>query len=558
MHESFTIVDRQSCIHPDTLEEPLVLSAEDFIKGLKGQIIEHNGQAFTFLEKDTVRISNLIVKENVEINASDKFAHHIVISKHTNFFGKFSIDGSAFYGSIRIEGGTFWKNFWIDNGIFARLFKISDGLFKGGMTIFGGTFDGRFRITGGTFQGSLSIVGGTFVRIFRVTGGTYHNGFVVAGGSFQGTFRIGGGNYKGNVKINGGVFHSNFGIKGGAFEEGLTIEKGKFLKFEIIRGKFDKIFFGGGEVSDIFEIKSSGSLEIGLLEIDQIDDQVPTKINTLIFNLMPNNSNKVIIKKFTEIKTIRAAGSTSQDDLFYLHQLPQECLDFSHFINRGLTRIEGKVHKGSTFYMHHSDLFNVVLNDLDFRNFKQIIVKNSILNSINIIGEQFPLNTKNIYTSFNKKEAVKMAQIYNQLYLSAQKQGNKSHELKYYAKYQNFELKLAFKKIDIDKMISLGLSKVSSNFGQNWLFCVFWFIMISFLCFNVYVLGIKWGECTQQVNLEFYLKYYFKFINPLRQEELIKCARLTSSMIFVDLIWRISATYLTYQLIAAFRRFGRK
>ena len=106
---SLNLASKQVYIHPKTLDKPLVLDAEKLINGLKGQALKIEGKYYSFLENDTVTVTNVVVKGEVEIDSFDKFAHHIIISKNVEFLNKFTIEGSMFCGSFRIEGGIFSK-----------------------------------------------------------------------------------------------------------------------------------------------------------------------------------------------------------------------------------------------------------------------------------------------------------------------------------------------------------------------------------------------------------------------------------------------------------------
>jgi len=103
-------------------------------------------------------------------------------------------------------------------------------------------------------------------------------------------------------------------------------------------------------------------------------------------------------------------------------------------------------------------------------------------------------------------------------------------------------------------------NKLSSDYGANWA-KAFWFIMWTSILLYLGIL-ISTGNLFQSHKSfePIFIGYYFDFINPLRPFDFYTRIGLTPNSVtkLIDLLSRVIIGYGIYQLIAAFRRYGRK
>lgn len=109
----------------------------------------------------------------------------------------------------------------------------------------------------------------------------------------------------------------------------------------------------------------------------------------------------------------------------------------------------------------------------------------------------------------------------------------------------------------------LWLNKNSNNFGQSWQWALGYLLIINLVFYSFYLcsLGLLFQNTDIDNNL---FGYYFEFLNPTHKIDFIKNNEGLSKMkingcaIFFDFFNRIFVGFLIYQLISAFRKYGKK
>lgn len=479
------------------------------------------------------------------------------------------IEGGSFYGlevlrgcftkQFKIKGGTFVDSFFIEGATFQQGFVVTEGNFETGLTIYRTKFcptDGLshgFTIEGGDFS-YVSINDSTFKA-----GDEHRCSFLISGGFCKGDFYIQKNEFKSDVIIRKGIFASLFNIVNSTFEQNLMIKGGNFeTSLNILGSKFEKELIFEAEDVNVFRIGSFFQSEL--------------EINHLIIQPHVFITQRIIIQKNAQITNLTLKQGITTSGSFYIYPIQIQTLTFDNFINEGrleITGLEGKNDNQvkSSFRIIQSNLGNAVLRGVNFSSFSKIIILQAKLNNISTIQNHFPNTLKQAYSTTLEgtkqyQSPKEIAEIYNQLYLAMQKQGNRTIEMNFYAQFLHWQHKVAIKEKKVPAIISLTLHKWSTNFGQNWLWGFGWFILLSFCFYALYIQNLtcekQTTDCLRQTQSFSFAKHYLQFINPIRKGKLIPWAELTASMVLIDLVWRIIVGYLTYQIITAFRRFGHK
>ncbi|OJJ21360.1 hypothetical protein BKI52_12440 [marine bacterium AO1-C] len=530
------------------------LSADSFIKALQGDkfVIDEQGNKHNFFYTK-YRIDKAEYRNVVVIDQRVIVSEPIII-KEDELFG----EALAFKYPILIQGGEFQDSFSISGGEFQGLFRISWG-----------EFQQLFHISGGEFQQSFHIERGKFQNGFRIEGGEFQNGFYIERGEFKQWFRISGGEFQQLFHISGGEFQQLFRIEGGRFKDSFSIEGGEFLQwFSIEGGEFTKEF---------------------------IVDNFPSKRG--IRNLEISTS-KLIKSKFTinenaKIQQLTFKKGISGSGALYIESIHLQTLNFENFINEGKLEITGlKLGKFQTKIINQesipevaikreppiswfetqiiiskSNLGSAVFKGVLFEAFDRVIIDDSKLNNISTVNKHFPLSAENLGNKVNDQgilehDPEQMAEIYNQLYLAMQKQGNRLKEMEYYSQYLYWQRKAAKEDKKWPALISLTLYQWSTNFGQSWVRGLGISLLVGLIFYFFYSISLNGVQVGFQYftfdNLLFHGKQFFQFLLPTHKLDFIPHTQSRFLSSFLDIFSRIALGYMYYQTITAFRRFGRK
>ncbi|MEQ9286707.1 MAG: hypothetical protein RIG77_07350 [Cyclobacteriaceae bacterium] len=230
----------------------------------------------------------------------------------------------------------------------------------------------------------------------------------------------------------------------------------------------------------------------------------------------------------------------------------------------------------SLLSIRKSDMGNTSFFNMDFLSFDKIGIEASRLSDIKTTNYHLPISSeKTIRSAENEKQnAAYLEELYNQLYLAMQKQGNRTQEIKYYTEYLEWHrinkcLQLDYSspwklltQQDWYTPISLWLHKQSSNYGTHWVKSFLFLVPVGWFFYFLYALSLPevnfgFNHFTFE-NISFHLKYYIEFLLPTHRLEFIPETNAKWWSNLLDIIGRICVGFLIYQTVAAFRRFGRK
>lgn len=536
------------------MENPIHLSAESFIEALQGKVVRDvNGKSWKFLTKgyygveDRIVLWNVLVSEKISIKKNYVFEYEIIILDG-EFQEEFKILGGEFRRGIEIRSGLFKKAFTIHEGEFQEEFKVTTVSFESIFKVSGGRFYNSFFLSGGRFNEYISISGGKFNNIFSVQDGVYANGLMI-------NLDV---KFNGGVEIKDSLFATYFDIIEGVFQKDFKIHKSEFHGDCTIQG---------GSFSQKLQL-SDNTFNKGISFTSTSSDLTKqTKIQEL---LLLNTNHLVEIKASANITHLNIQNRITSEGKININGNYFEKITFSQVINEGrieLTSVKG----GSLFRIIDSNLDNAIFKGVQFDSFEDIRIQNSKLNNISTIDSHFPSQSEKVYTSIDNKgystrDPKKMAEIYNQLYLAMQKQGNKKEELAYYAEYLNWQKKDYYESKNYVAWLSLLLYYMSTNFGKNWvqgvgitiyLTIVFYFLFSLILSYFEGKLG--W-EYLNGHHISRHVRNVTIFFNPVHRLEHISDPEKPVHWFptIIDFIGRIFIGYMIYQTVTAFRRFGRK
>ena len=307
----------------------------------------------------------------------------------------------------------------------------------------------------------------------------------------------------------------------------------------------------------------------------------------MIFNLHSLITSKIIIEVKSKINQLIFQKGIASGGAVYINSIQVQQLIFEDFANEGVLEITGVTSKtyqvpsvpfryiersipihlllNRKLVFLRSNLDNAVFKGVDFESFDQIVISDSKLNNISTVNSHLPVGGGEVRSQLEEdnntllQKASEMAEIYNQLYLAMQKQGNRKWELAYYGAYLDWESKAT--KHWLSK-IPLILHHQSTRYGSQWYRALGWIIGLSLILYFAYSIslgGITFGlRYLSWKSIWFHLNHYFQFLYPVRKISFIQNTQLTPLATFIDIFWRIVFSYLLYQMVVAFRRLGRK
>jgi hypothetical protein len=109
--------------------------------------------------------------------------------------------------------------------------------------------------------------------------------------------------------------------------------------------------------------------------------------------------------------------------------------------------------------------------------------------------------------------------------------------------------------------INLRMSYFSSDFGQNWHFPFFLYLLCSLIFYTIFLWANNFSPLLDFLN---YLPLYFKILSPIEivksdfSDIVYNCSKHAFRYELAWLVWKIIAAYLIYQIVIASRKYVRK
>jgi hypothetical protein len=444
----------------------------------------------------------------------------------------------------------------IESGFYEGI-TISSGIFEKGFVIRGGEFV-MFNIEGGKFIGEQN------ENYYSSVG---KDSFEISGGDFK-MFSIKGGHFINDCAILGANFHSTIWITGGEFNK---------ITFSGVKNSFG-LYVMSCRVNNTFEIQNNGMEEI---TISQGASKI--EINELKISFIYKGYTKIyscVIKNLLLTGIIAKEGVIEVTEGAIIGNMI-----FDRVNNNGFIYIKG-------IYFEN-------INKKTLLNYNEVIISNSDLGKVLIIGCDFSSSTLNFSNSKitdiflagtrmpSKVHALDYEQKrlgYSQIKKIYEARGDNVEANRYLAKemssYFNQLIRPGFSLSGIKQLISnlpeifnLGLNFISSNFGQSWFLALVTTLIVSFLSLELFFYTVGLSATFQLFPPRWYpeifeldrLNYFWEYLLPLTKIDFLEgeCLPLntrysTASKTVFYVSKYVVIPYFIYQFIQAFRKHGKK
>lgn len=475
--------------------------------------------------------------------------------------GETSIINSNFNNNTYIEG-KLKSIFKIENSNFAGKFEISNSIMYGGMTFEYGSFHKRISLSSLYVFKYLRISGGKYTDILEISGGNYSEIQIIKG-HFHAIFIS-------NIHARSLIF-GKIELNNRLCVENINIPKTDSRGTELTEQREDGVKEVEESEALIFE-----AVEVAISIVEVIAHFRGEAIEkTQKEEIFEDNKCSILLKTFRVDGTLQLIN-----------------------INTDIR----KVH----LYIINSTLQKAEFIGCKFQDAK-LLVKNSIISEIVYVNSKFP---KKILTDYDKSESDQLVDTYSQLRTASTRQNDREMSL-YFQRMTNesiYKTKRYYKITNtpqvpmgiIDFVFShkllgyispkkyffyysqphhndplgwfqLLLNKYTNDFGQSYAKAVIAFLLCTTILFIGYAIAIDplLELSTNPLSWESGVRYFFKehasnyfyFINPLRKAgflcDTIDCSKPHWLTGFWDYLSRIIIFYLTYQFIAAFRKYGK-
>ncbi|RPD39116.1 hypothetical protein [Chitinophaga barathri] len=378
----------------------------------------------------------------------------------------------------------------------------------------------------------------------------FKKGFYFKGAKFSGAFSLASSYVNGTIYTEGVTTFDRGFLIFDSTVDGILLTKGQFGSCTWSLKKIGRLTIAGG-IFDNLDINLKG--ELGQLNIEA------RKITGDIFI---DGGGKLI-------EDVNISGIARGMSLF-MYNIEIGQLAIKLFVNENrfkLSNIKPQNGKGNVL-LSHSQLGKAELSSINFKKFNVVIIDevnlvdctfNNVLWSNNVFGSSAHLShlgVKDVDDVFN----LRSRETFRQLKYAMSKQGDIINEQKFHSLEMGMYYKtLSWKKDFWTKMVIL-LSHLTSDFGQSlWrpLLFIFLFHTVLFLLllfsniFQGFEFSVK--EFSSSAFGEGF-NYYLYLINPIRpfDKDLFH-----GGWIAIDILMRISASYMIYNIVRATRRFIR-
>ncbi|MCP9763466.1 hypothetical protein [Lacihabitans soyangensis] len=499
---------------------------------------------------------NLNQVERIEINQSifDSIINRKDIRYFKNESSKFDFRNTLFIEKIRIETGS-------------SLFSISFGE----NTVFQDDLIIASELVSGLEISDNCLINGNL----RILGCRENFQFVILNGFLKKNFEIT------NIQT-----------------WGLLIQKFEIIgDFTIQNSTFNNIKIPNISVGGIMRIKNTTAQKISIgTGLNK------TKVNRLLLEDVTNLEIGGTLSDLS-INEIEFNSNSDRNLIMNFKNIQIQKLKFLNFLNNGIINFENIRGLNSSEYLSlsivSSDLGNINFADCNFSNFRFLVIaskfQNMFLtgsefckpeqidtinelsyynNSISTLSQFKQMYERNgdIFSSstflqkelelreikLNPNDFKEKKDIYSQLKKMYEQRGDSVKSLEYQAKELDIYRKSISWGSHFFEKFNLSINRFTNNYGTNWALALLVTILINSVFFTWYCILLGFTFDIQGKYFWELFSYSFEFLNPLRKADFIPNMKVSPGARIVDYSARILVTLCVYQLIQAFRKYGKK
>jgi hypothetical protein len=439
----------------------------------------------------------------------------------------------------------------------------------------------------GTHEYEVDIVNSTIKSVFEIKDGIFLNRFNIESNIFEGEVRFWGGNFKYDLLIFYSTFKSEVSFNNVYFEKQINI--GEEVNFEsdltFQSGSFAGLLISGGTYKCI-SIRGGIFREFNIFDNPKIQQKIDFVFhqNLNIFSLNIDFS-KLECKSYLfegkegKIDNLHLKGIISKDILceFVSINTPDNIIidnltNFGNIYFKDVTPTSLIKDDHGFFVIKNSDLGKTTFMGSDFStlylDFHSSKITESFL-SDTIMPYQIKTFIRKEGTITIKDNPEQQRLGYGQLKKIYENRGDAVTALSYYAKEMN--ALMISPNIGFGERINLFFGRISNNHGTDWILGVISTFICGGICFFFFCFHFNIKPSFTYQGWTFFwnnsMPAFLEFFNPLHKTKEIvailknvkpDAVKLNWDNSLVDFLSKISITYFEYQLIQAFRKYGKK
>ena len=552
--------------------EKTILTADEFIKFWTKEYINNKNKKNLYVDdsssktKKALRFENVIIEEKIKIENIDE---ELIALRFVNCEIKELVINNCKTDFIQFQNKTEIGQLNIGNNSQTRFISFENSTSKNGINIW----------TNSVCEG-IHVFYESNVSNILIDGKQTNGGYIQAENSKIGTVFCDNGASLMYIELVDSKV-SNFEFIGKSIIEFMNIQKTLIQKFNAKNSYIDLHININESSINYFNIQVNSIPELNF-ENTFIHSIFYKNIISSSFNL---RNCKVLNFVFKEMKT-------GKDGLIQLIDCEIANLTFDKMINLSSFNIsnlkplkEATVFKYSIYpksnFARGGNLFELIekkdiITNISFissdlgkmlissnlSEFDNFIFANSKISEIFIAGPQLP----KIKTIDGEDLILQQRIAYNQIKKIYENRGDAITPLKFFRdEMDSYRLQtfIDTEKKSLSEKFQLNFNKYTNSHGTNWIKPLLLTLKTSIFLYIIYCLLIFGFDFNAEINFNL-IPYYFEFLNPTHKVNFIKDFNIeTNSLsdniaLSIDFINRILVPLLVYQLIQAFRMYGKK
>ncbi len=489
---------------------------------------------------------------------------------------------STFGGEVNFSSGSFEGNTYFSSSSFGSSTNFSRSIFGGVVNFSSATFESSTYFSSSTFGGEVNFLMSTFNGgESNFSRSTFEDEIDFTDSIFCGNVNFSRSGFEKGVNFSGCTLVGNVDFSGGAFSENINFSDSIFRgNVNFSRSKFEKEVNFSVETFDRDVDFSGGNFEANVIFTDSIfggksDFSRSTFEQDVYFSRSTFNGELDFStttfngeSKFSEVHfyqdarffQVKLNGTSIFNNIVLTPQKSyikfssinynNDKKNFTHINKRAKIKIIKTVIKGRI------EFNNVKISEIDFKD--SDVDSGGIINRINFEAE--PSNWQT--ASLLKHEATLRDNVIEALeYKKIEKNKHTVELCKNILGISQTHISLSKKLQYIPEFVSLLISKLSNNHGQNWIQAVIFTAVSGFLFFSLayrYIDDTSISDISTIFTNQF-LKEYCNYLIPVNID-LLRGVKENVNWLFYPfyMLGKISVGYGMVEVVQAFRKFSTK